>query len=138
MKPFPSTNQVHMQVIYSSWEVPVNGHGKATADTREAPASPATSRASAVLSLMITWGTSTQPPLTLACFKSLLSIQSQVADVLLHTKAPQSGTNFHNNIRPLLPHNKLPQQHQAAPSRHSFKTALKTELFHQQDLYKKK
>ena len=42
-------------------------------------------------------------PLTLVCFKSLLSIQNQLANVLLHTKALQSGTNARTTSGMLLP-----------------------------------
>ena len=35
------------------------------------------------------------PPVTLVSFNFFLSMQSQLANVLLHTKAVESGTNFH-------------------------------------------
>ena len=44
------------------------------------------------------------PPLTLTCFKSLQSVQSQLADLLLHTTALQSGTtNSQTTSGTLLP-----------------------------------
>ena len=43
------------------------------------------------------------PPLTLVCFKSLLSIQSQLANILLHTKAVKSETNSNTTSGMLLP-----------------------------------